>query len=125
MSSSQASPETPSKVSDSTLQSSSDGQAVAVVPENDRLYLQGSVSIDNVSRYRDQIINAFEEKPELAELDLSRAEINGSSVMALLISIQRYALSSGRELQIVNPQAKLLEMAEMNGLIGILPFASK
>jgi len=94
------------------------------VAENQRLYLQGSININNVSWYRDEVVSVFVDNPQLVELDLSRAEINGSSVIALVIAIQRFAQLNNRSLKIVNPQAKLLKMSEMNGLRDILPFVT-
>ncbi len=96
--------------------------SLEVVEGKERLYLQGCISVNNVGDYRDQIISIFTGKPDLAELDLSRTELNGSSVVALLISIQRFIQTENRHLVIVQPQPKLLEMAAMNGLRDILPF---
>ncbi len=92
------------------------------VENKSRLYLQGTISLDNVSAYRDQMINLLAEKPDLVELDLSRSELNGSAVIALLVSIQRFARTENRNLSIVRSQPKLLEMAGISGLLDILPF---
>ena len=88
-----------------------------------RLFLEGCLSVNNVGEYRSRVIEVMVENPDLEILDLSRAELSGSSVIALLISIQRFAQSEKRKLTIAQAQPKLLEMAAMNGLQDILPLS--
>ncbi|MFT4712873.1 MAG: anti-anti-sigma regulatory factor [Candidatus Azotimanducaceae bacterium] len=96
-----------------------------MVAGKEMLYMQGCIGVDNVSEYRDRIIDLLLEKPDLVELDLSRADTNGSSMIALLVAIQRFAKSRGRQVIFVDPQPKILEMSEMTGLRDILFFKTR
>ena len=97
--------------------------SLQIVAGNQRLYLQGCIGIDNISEYRDQIVDLLGQKPDLVELELSRLDTYGSSVIALLIAIQRFVQSTDRNVIFIHPQLKLLEMLEMASLCDILSFA--
>ena len=99
--------------------------SLETVAGNEMLYMRGCIGVDNVSEYRDRIIDLLLEKPDLVELDLSRADSNGSSMITLLVAIQRFAKLAGRHVIFVDPQQKILEMSEMTGLRDILSFKQR
>jgi anti-anti-sigma regulatory factor len=99
--------------------------SLETVAGNEMLYVRGCIGVDNVSEYRDRIIDLLLEKPGLVELDLSRADSNGSSMIALLVAIQRFAKLNGRHVIFFDPQQKILEMSEMTGLRDILSFKQR
>ena len=84
--------------------------------------LLGRLTVHNVTDYQQQGNELLIASPLGVGFDLSEAEVEGSVVIALLISWQRKALAKGKTLTITNAPENILAMADVSGVRSILPF---
>jgi len=84
--------------------------------------LAGMVDVDTVAEYRDSLVGMISVvKSEKIEIKLGNIEIQGSAVIALLISILRESRSRGKNLVFRNCSEKLHAIASACGVDEILP----
>jgi len=58
--------------------------------------------------------------PKDCRMDLSAAEFDGSGGVALLVAWQRTAQAAGKVLRFVDPPSKLIRIARISGVNGVL-----
>lgn len=86
------------------------------------VHVIGLLSVDTVADYQEDGYKALASLGDEVAFDLSEAEVVGSAAIALLISWQRRAIRLGKDFRVVNAPRHLLEMAEVSGVLDILPF---
>lgn len=86
------------------------------------VHVIGLLSVDTVADYQEEGYQAMASMGDEVVFDLSEAEVVGSAAIALLISWQRRAIKLGKDLSVVNAPRHLLEMADVSGVLDILPF---
>jgi ABC-type transporter Mla MlaB component len=86
-----------------------------------RLQLSGMVNVDTVAEYRASLVEKITaSQSSEVEVELSEIEMQGSAVIALLISVLREARSLDKTVLFLNCSEKLRAIASACGVDGIL-----
>ena len=90
--------------------------------DSERVKVLGDLNLHTVSAYIEEGKSIIAHAESQLCMDLSRIRVEDTSVLALLISWHRLAISQDKRLLIANCPAKLLEIAELGGVHEILNF---
>ncbi|GEM_PF-2718406 len=86
--------------------------------------LQGLVSIDSVVSFSELMMSELNNsRSAKVVFDLSKLELEGSAVIALLVGVMREARRLGIEIEYKSCSTSLIEIAEVSGVDQILPLS--
>ncbi len=85
-----------------------------------RFRVEGLIDLTSVEKLSAQGFALIEMGSDLVCFDLENVEIEGSAVLALLVSWSRRARGLGKEVQFGNPYSKLIAIAEAAGVRELL-----
>ena len=89
--------------------------------EGDRLFVRGTVTLENVTRWREAGLAAIDRDGII--VDLSGVEDADSSALSLLLEWQRAAKSRGFRVTYRGLPANLQSLAQVYGVLELLPLA--
>ena len=92
-----------------------------IVRENDRYVIEGKVTLDNVA---DLVAEIAGFEGENVVVDLARVGVVDSSALSLLLECRRYFKNSGRQISFINLSRSLRSLAELYGVIDLIPNAA-
>ena len=90
--------------------------------DSERVKVLGDLNLHTVSAYLDEGKSIISNAQSRLCMDLSNIQVEDTSVLALLISWHRFAISQDKHLLIANCPHKLLEIAKLGGIHEILSF---
>jgi phospholipid transport system transporter-binding protein len=92
-----------------------------IVKQADRYFLEGPVSLENVGKLIDESA-AFEGGNVV--VDLARVTSADSSALSLLLEWARRLAGSGRKISFANVGPDLKSLAQLYGVIDLIPFVA-
>lgn len=90
--------------------------------DSERVKVRGDLNLHTVSAYLEEGKSLISDAESHLCVDLSSVSVGDTSVLALLISWHRLAMSQNKQLLIAHCPQKLLEIAELGGVREILNF---
>ncbi|HAK51794.1 MAG TPA: hypothetical protein DCM54_07820 [Gammaproteobacteria bacterium] len=95
-----------------------------MVDDRTSVTLQGLVSIDSVVSFSELMMSELNNsRSAKVVFDLSKLELEGSAVIALLVGVMREARRLGIEIEYKSCSTSLIEIAEVSGVDQILPLS--
>ena len=80
-------------------------------------HLSGTVNVETVSKYRDSLVEMISaSSTDQVEVELGEIEMQGSAVIALLISVLRESRNLNKSVQFQNPSEELCAIASACGV---------
>ena len=92
-----------------------------IVKEDNRYVIEGPVTLDNVSEL---IAESGSFEGEAVIVDLARVTVVDSSALSLLLEWTRRSQTSGQEISFINLNRSLHSLAELYGVIDLIPVAN-
>jgi anti-anti-sigma factor len=89
--------------------------------EQRRVHVDGDMTIYTCGELKPLLLEQLSAHPDTAALDLSRVMELDTAGLQLVLTARRYAATSGRDLQVVNPSrvvADVLELCRLGALVG-------
>ena len=88
------------------------------------MQLPATATLQEAATLAAQLPQAVASGPGMLRIDASALLAFDSSTIALLLQAQRLAQAAGRSVELVGAPAKLLELARLYGVDGLLPLAA-